>query len=113
MTYSWDHRVESYPSYLSNRARLDEQVRGMKDAGERTAREIVGGISAQSADILGSMDSMSSMLSADLGALSAGIESGLGHVAGVLEDGFAGLLRKSDEIKQELQRLVELVELEE
>ena len=109
MTYSWDQRVEDYRTYLSRRSVLDEQLKGVQGA----ASEICSGVSAQTRDLLGSMDSMTSALSADIGALSAGIESGLGHVAGVLEDGFAGLLRKSDEIKQELQRLVELVELEE
>ena len=109
MSYSWDRHVEGYRTYLGRRAALDEQLEGVRGA----ASEICSGISLQTSDLLGSMDDMTSALSADIGFLSAGIASGLGHVAGVLEDGFAGLLRKSDELKQELQRLVELVELEE
>ena len=109
MTYTHDYKVEDRRTYLSRRAVLDEQLAGIQGA----ASAICSGISTQTFDVLGSIDSLTSVLSDDIGALSAGIESGLGHVAGILESGFSGLLRRSDEIKQELQRLVELVELEE
>lgn len=120
MGYSWDPQVESYRGYLGRRSVLDEQVQGMRGAADaqlqgmrQTASEICSGISSQTRELLGSVESLTASLSADLEAMTAGIESGLGHLAGVLNTGFAGLLRKSDEIKQELQRLVELVELEE
>lgn len=124
MGYAWRPGVESWDGYLQNRAILDEQLggmrragresaRGMQEMGDRLSREITSGIADQTRDILGSMDSLSSALSSDLSALQAGIESGLDHVAGALEDGFAGMLRKSDAIHQELKRLVDLVEYEE
>ena len=109
MSYSWDNRAEDYRTFLGRRAVLDEQLQGLKGA----ASDICAGISAETQRVLGSVDSMTSVLSTEIGTLSAGIESGLGHVSGVLEEGFAGLLRSSDEIKQELKRLVELVEFEE
>ncbi len=124
MGYAWTPGVESWDSYLHNRAILDEQLggmrragresaRGMQEMGDRLSREITSGIADQTRDILGSMESLSSALSSDLSALSAGLESGLDHVAGALEHGFAGMLRESKAIKRELKRLVDLVEYEE
>ena len=105
--YSWDNSRESLRSYYGRRAVFDGQLGGMHDAGERVAREIRDGVSAQTRDLLGSMDAMTGALGADLGALRADIDSGLGHVAGVLTGGFAAELRRSDDTKRALDRLVE------
>lgn len=116
MGYAWNPGNESWQSYLHNRAILDEQLggmrragresaRGMQEVGDRLSREITAGIAGQTRDVLGSMESLSSLLRSDLSALRTGLESGLDHVAGTLEDGFAGMLRQSEAIHQELKRL--------
>ena len=142
MTYSWDPWAEPFRSYLGRRAVLDEQLAGTRGAASQICsgisgqtRDILGSMDSLGASLgadIGAMtDSLGGdiwavarSLSADMGAMAnslasgmdevrRSIDSGLGHVAGVLDAGFAGLLGKSDEIKLELQRLVELVELEE
>lgn len=131
MAYSWDSGVEPYNAYLGRRAILDEQKGAIRSSGESLARQvsssgeslayqITSGISAQTRDILGSLESLEWALSGGfesvgrgLDVLSAEISSGLGHVAHVLDSGFASLLRSSEEIRHELQRLIDLVELEE
>ena len=115
MSYSWNPHIESYKSYLVHRNQLKEQLLavGLPDASRMLAKEIVSGISEQTLNILGSVGKVISNLDFGTSEMERALESGFGHISKILDSGFAGLLRSTNQIKQELQRLVELVELEE
>ena len=86
--YTWDRRVESYPTYLARRQALSEITSSAREAGQ----EVRKGIDQQTESLIGSNEAIAQILSGEIRGLREDVSGGFAEVAATFNWGFSEVL---------------------